>query len=117
MACGLHRSGVGGTRAMGAIKKRGNVWWIRYSRGGKRYEESTGSARREDATTLLRLREGDAAKGVPITPKVGRTVFEEAAADFLREYETNKRKSIALARIHVAHLKGFFAGRRMANIT
>lgn len=102
---------------MGSLRQRGEVWWIRYSRAGNRYEESSGSTKRSDASTLLRLREGDAAKGIPVTPRVGRILFEEAAADFLREYETNRRKSLALARIHVEHLRGYFAGCRMANVT
>ena len=31
--------------------------------------------------TLLKLREGDGAHGIPVTPKIGRLRFEEAAAD------------------------------------
>ena len=34
-----------------------------------------------DAKTLLKLREGDIAHGLPITPKIGRLKFEEATAD------------------------------------
>ena len=32
---------------------------------------------------LLKIREGDGAHGLPITPKIGRLRFEEAAADLL----------------------------------
>ena len=34
---------------MGALKKRGSIWWVRYSRNGKRYEESSGSTKRTTA--------------------------------------------------------------------
>jgi len=42
---------------------------------------------------MLRDREGDVEKGVPINPKVGRVTFEEAATDFLNDYEINHRKT------------------------
>ena len=57
---------------MGELKKRGQTWWIRYYRNGKRHEESSGSTKEGDARSLLRLREGDIERGVAITPKVGR---------------------------------------------
>lgn len=102
---------------MGALKKRGNVWWIRYYRAGKRYEESSGSPKREQARTLLRLREGDSAKGMPITPKIGRVLFDEAVQDVLNDYVANGKKSLRLLRIRIArHLKPYFAGRRMTSI-
>jgi hypothetical protein len=56
---------------MGQVRKRGNVWWIRYYRHGRRIEESSGSDRRKVAEDLLKLREGEVAKGVPISQKVG----------------------------------------------
>ena len=79
---------------MGQLKKRGRVWWIRYYRDGRRYEESSRSAKEGDARRLLRLREGDIERGLPVTPKIGRIRFEEAAKDLLNDYRTNgKRKS------------------------
>ena len=47
---------------MGCIYKRGTVWWVKYSRSGRAYFESSGSKKHEDAKRLLRLREGDIAK-------------------------------------------------------
>ena len=61
---------------MGELRKRGPIWWIRYYRNGKRYEESSGSDKKGVATDLLKVREGDSARGVPVTPKVGRLRFE-----------------------------------------
>ena len=48
---------------MGELKRRGQIWWIRYYKNGKRYEESSGSSKEGDAKTLLRLREGDIERG------------------------------------------------------
>ena len=68
---------------MGELKRRGQIWWIRYYRNVKRYEESSGSTKESDAKSLLRLREGDIEKGVAITPKGRAMRFTEAAADVL----------------------------------
>jgi hypothetical protein len=38
---------------------------------------------------MLRAREGDVEHGIPITPKMGRVTFEDAA-DLLNDYKTPK---------------------------
>jgi integrase len=102
---------------MGQIRKRGAVYWIRYYRNGKRYEESTKSTKKQKAIDLLKIREGDIAKGVPVTPAHGRVTFDEARADLEREYEQNGRKSLgALTRRLDKHLTPYFGGRRLAQI-
>ena len=40
------------------IYRRGNIFWIRYSRAGRKYWESTGSTKVTDAKRLLELRKG-----------------------------------------------------------
>lgn len=105
---------------MGSVyrPKDRNVWWIAYSRGGKRYAESSGSTRKKDAVALLSLRGGDIARGLPVTPSVGKVTFEDAAADLLNDYTTNNKKSADdVARRVRKHLTPFFGGHRMANIT
>lgn len=105
---------------MGCIYRRkdSRSWWIKYVRAGKAYHESSGSVRKGDATDLLRLREGDIARGVPVTPKIGRLRFEEAASDLLNDYRTNGKRSLVVVERRVEkHLTPFFEGRRMANIT
>ena len=103
---------------MGCIYKRGRIYWIKYSRGGRGYYESSGSRKHEDAKRLLRLREGDIEHGLPVTPRVGRMRFEEAAGDLEREYTVNERRSLAdLQRRISLHLAPFFWQRRMAQIT
>lgn len=103
---------------MGELRRRGNIWWIRYYRNGRRHEESSHSRKKTEAERLLRLREGDVARGVPITPKVGRLRFEEAADDLITDYRVNGRRSLAdVERRIKLHLDPFFGSRRMASLT
>ena len=103
---------------MGCIYQRGRTWWIKYSRAGRAFYESSGSTKHAEAKRLLKLREGDSERGVPITPKVGRVRFDEAAADLITEYRNNGRKSLEhLERRLRKHLTPVFSGRRMALIT
>ena len=103
---------------MGQLRKRGNIWWLRYYRAGRRYEESSGSTRKSDAERLLRIREGDVARGIPVTSKVGRLRFDEAAADVVTDYRVNGKRSLRDVEHRVRlHLEPFFGGRRMATIT
>jgi integrase len=103
---------------MGQLKKRGRIWWIRYYRDGRRYEESSRSAKEGAARRLLRLREGDIERGLPVTPKIGRLRFEEAAKDLLNDYKTNGKRTLKdVERRIELHLKPYFGGRRMASIT
>ncbi len=54
------------------------IWWIKYSRNGRPYFESSGSKKHEDAKRLLRLREGDIERGLPVTSTMGRLRFDAA---------------------------------------
>jgi len=47
----------------GSVQQRGEVWWIQYYRGGKRYRESSHSTNRRDAENILRKRLGEIASG------------------------------------------------------
>lgn len=103
---------------MGQLRKRGSTWWVRYYRNGKRYEESARTDKKGKAETLLRLREGDIAKGLNITPAHGRFTFDEAAADLVTEYRVNGRRSLHdLERRITKHLLPYFTGRRVASLT
>lgn len=103
---------------MGELRQRGAVWWIRYYRAGRRYEESSGSMRKQVAIDLLKVREGDGARGIPVTPKVGRLRFEEAAADILNDYRVNgKRSTDEVQRRILKHLLPYFGGRRMSTLS
>ena len=103
---------------MGELKQRGQVWWIRYYRDGRRHEESSRSTKEGDARRLLRLREGDIERGLPVSAKIGRLRFEEAAQDLLNDYRTNGKRSLKdVQRRLDLHLLPYFGRRRMTAIT
>lgn len=102
---------------MGCVYRRGTIYWIKYHRAGRAYFESANSEKKDDATTLLRLREGDLARGVPVSPKIGRLTFEEARDDFLTDRRLNGRGPFAKLEGRIAnHLTPYFGGWRMATI-
>ena len=99
-------------------QKNSKNFWIKYYRNGRPFRESSGSTREGDAKRLLRLREGDIERGLPVTPKMGRIRFEEAAEDVLNDYRINARRSLAVVQRRITkHLMPFFGGRRMGAIT
>jgi integrase len=103
---------------MGELRKRGQIYWIRYYRNGVRHEESSHSAKKDVARDLLRRREGAIADGIPVTAKINRFRFEDGAKDLITEYKVNNRRSVdELQRRVDKHLTPFFGGRRMASIT
>lgn len=105
---------------MGSIyrQKGSRNLWIKYYRAGRVFRESSGSARKADAQRLLRLREGDIERGVPVSPRIGRLRFEEAAEDVLNDSRINGKRSLAVAERRITkHLMPFFQGRRMSAIT
>ena len=103
---------------MGELRQRGKTWWIRYYREGRRYEESARTTRKDEAVRLLRLREGDIAKGAQVTSEIGRLRFADAAADMLTDYRTNKKRSTADVERRIRlHLAPWFGNRRMTTIS
>jgi integrase len=102
---------------MGEIRKRGGVYWIRWYRNGQRFEESARTRKHDEARDLLKKREGDVAKGAPVSAKMGRLKFDEAAADLETDYRINGKKSISHVERHVKQLTKWFGGRRMSELT
>jgi integrase len=102
---------------MGELRQRGRIWWIRYSRNGKREEESSHSTQKSVAIDLLRLREGKIAAGSRVSAKMQRLRFDEAAADVVADYRVNEQSSVAEVERRIRkHLQPFFGGRRMTAI-
>ena len=64
----------------GEIRER-PTWWLKYYQNGRAIRESAGTTKETVARRMLRLREGDVERGIPVTPRLGRLTFEEAAAD------------------------------------
>jgi integrase len=102
---------------MGMTYKRGNIWWIKYYRNSKPYYESSGSIKETDAKRLLKKREGEISQGKLPGVYFDRVRFDELAADFLIDYRINGKKSLKRAERSVEHLRQYFEGLRVTQIT
>ena len=92
--------------------------WIKYLQHGRIVRESTGTDNIVQARRMLRSREGDVVKGVPVSPNVGKITFDEAAADLLNDYSMNRKRTHDDAKRRIKkHLSPFFGNRRLITIT
>ena len=76
----------------GCVYQRGTVWWIKYSRDGKPYPETSGSTKERDARKLLKKRLGEIASGRFVGPDADKVKVRELAEDYLNDYRVNARK-------------------------
>lgn len=103
---------------MGELKLRGNVWWIRYYRNGQRHEESAKTDKKTKAEQLLKLREGDIAKGVPVTSALSRFTFDQGVELLTNDYIIRNRRTLDITKARIKnHLTPAFGGRRVSSIT
>ncbi len=105
---------------MGTVysRKRSPYLWIKYYQHGRPVRESTGTKNETVARRMLRAREGDVERGIPIDPKVGRITFHEAAEDLLNDYKANRKHTYVDAKRRIdKHLAPFFGNKRMTSIT
>jgi integrase len=93
-------------------------WWIKYSRNGKPFLESSHSTEKSRAKNLLKKRLGEIENGSFIGPKSERTMVSDLVEDLFREYRINGLKSLddAKARWDL-HLEKFFRGRRAVDVS
>jgi len=100
------------------LRKGSKKYWIKYVQHGRVIRESTESTNVADARRMLRTREGDIVKGIPVDPDAGRITFEEAVVDLLNDYLMNGKKTLDDVRRRIRkHLAPYFANRRMVAIT
>src|SRR5262245_32817287 len=90
---------------------------MKYYRHGVPVIESSHTSDKTKAKKLMRSRETDIDRGVPVNAKVGRLRFDEAVNDVIADYEMNDYDSLDDLHNRIKHLKPFFGGRRMATIT
>lgn len=102
---------------MGSTYRRGNIYWLKYYRHGKPYQESSRSTKEVDAKRLLKRREGEISEGKLPGIYFDKVRFDELAEDFLSDYRINNRKSLLRAQESVHHLKRFFEDMRVTSIT
>jgi integrase len=99
-------------------RKRSPYLWIKYYQHGRPVRESTGTKNETVARRMLRAREGDVERGVPIDPKIGRVTFHQAAEDMLNDYKANRKHTYVDAKRRIdKHLAPFFGNKRMSSIT
>jgi integrase len=105
-------------KGTGCVYQRGDVWWLKYSRYGRSYRESTHTSDKRKAEKMLKIRLAEITSGTFVGPQAERVRIEELAEDFLREYRINGRKSIddVDARWKL-HLKPFFGVMRAIDVT
>jgi integrase len=107
-------------KGTGCIYQRAgtSAWWIKYSRNGRAFCESTHTTDKRKAGKMLRTRLGEITAGTFLGPAAERITVEELAKDFLSEYRINDRKSVddAEARWQL-HLKPFFGVHRATEIS
>lgn len=103
-------------RGLGGVYRRGQVWWVRYYRGGQEYRES---ARTEDKDVAVRLLHSRLAelptKGVP--PEM--VTFEDLAQGYIQARIINGVKGghLLWSKARVTNLSTIFAGMRAVDIT
>jgi hypothetical protein len=98
--------------------REGYMWWIKYYKDGKPIRESSESTRESEAKKLLKLREADVVKGVPVVPGSKRVMFQELSDDVVNDYKVNGKRSLGdiLTRLK-RHILPVFGTRRATTIT
>jgi hypothetical protein len=100
------------------IFKRGSTFWIVYYANGRRYRESSHSAKVSDAKCLLKKRNAEVASGRPVAPQAEKTTLAHLTAMLLDDYRANSRRSLDRAEDAVTRLHGFFGeDQRVIGIT
>lgn len=105
-------------KGTGCLYQRGAVWWIKYSRNGRTYRESSNSTDKQKAKNKLKARLAQITTGTFAGLQTERIRVEELGTDFLRDYRINGRKSLddVEARWEL-HLKPFFGVLRAIEVT
>ncbi len=107
-------------KGTGSVYKRPDspVWWLKYSRHGKAYRESTRTDDRRKAEKMLRSRLAEIITGTFAGPQAERVRVQELADDLIREYRINARKSLEDLQTRFSlHILPFFAGMRVVEVT
>jgi integrase len=112
----LYRPKLKDWRTRPAADQRSTVWWVKYYVNGRVVRESTKTDDKEAAKRTLKLREGAAATGQPIVPRLDRIRYDEIAEDLRRHYETTGCRNLKEADKRLGALEAFFTERRVAGI-
>jgi integrase len=105
-------------RGLGTIYRRGRVWWIKWSKDGKRRRESSKSEREVDAIRLLRRRIEEAACDRRRDPVAeNRVRMSELFDALVVDYTENGRRSGATLGFRLAPLREAFGQDKAPSVT
>jgi len=93
------------------------VWWAKYYVNGKAVRESTETEKETEARRFLKQKEGAAANGRAVVPRMDRMLYDEAAADLREFYATSGERNLDEAEVRLKHLDPFFHAMRLTAIT
>jgi len=91
---------------------------MKYYQNGRARRESTGTDKEGEAKKLLATREGDVARGLPVSPRMGQIKIDELLEDTKTDYKVNGRATLKdLDGRCTNHLLPFFGGRKASSLT
>ena len=94
-----------GTRGMGRVFRRGQIFWISYSHNGTKHRESSGSTKRPVAVALLKRRFEELGKGRPAR-EAEKVLLTDLRALIEADYRLNALRSGKRLAQSWAHLGG-----------
>jgi integrase len=105
-------------RGDGRIYRRGEIFFIAYSIGGREFRESTGSRDCAEARRLLTERIADRQRAVEaMRTAPSHVTFDDLGRAYLAEYALHEHRTLSTARARVEHLRAVFGGLLAAAIT
>jgi len=94
------------------------VYWCKYFVNGQPRRESTGKKTERAAIGVLRVKEGDAEKGLAVVHKVNRKTVADLLADVVADYKNHERDTLKNTESRIRnHLLPFFGTWNAASIT
>src|SRR6266498_600456 len=91
-------------------------WWVAYYHRGKEYRESSRSESESLALKFLKERVKALGRG-QVKPTEEKLTFAAIAADFIKDYEINSKRSLRSAKLSKRHLTSFFGLDKAVDIT
>jgi len=105
-------------QGFGTIYRRGRVWWIKWSKDGKRRRESSKSERDTDAIKLLRRRIDEAARDRRRDPVAENRVTMAQLFNALEaDYTANGRRSSTTLAFRLSPLREAFGQEKAHDVT
>ena len=103
---------------MGSLRQRrgrdSQIWYLRYTDlDGKQREESSRTSSYDEALRLLKQREGDLARHIPVSPETHQLTVGACLKDLYRDYELREIRTLDHARWRIdRYVKPFFGRMR-----